>query len=318
VKTSLLIVVLFAACAAQAQTHTIRVVPIHLDGNDNPPKGIQFFCTRDYDHQHCPQDAAALQHALAPYSLDPLGAWSFVLVPSYSWKYLVRSLGGSPVSPAFSILDQHITVLESSLFFPSDTNSRNEELLLTYGLIGPALLDLAVTHELGHCICLDTDESRADDYGRGLRDKKPVYCIGSARLVTAEATTHEPSANSYTVLGATPEQEALVRRQILVMQPSTYPLRVLFVPHWKYIDAARAFRPHVPAGYASAMFTHLPSRSVFIDSDRYVSDDSLGYCLAHELGHLAANANSASEGDADKAAHEYRKRLKDPHKPDAH
>jgi hypothetical protein len=56
------------------------------------------------------------------------------------------------------------------------------------------------------------------------------------------------------------------------------------------------------------MFTHLPSRSVFIDSDRYVSDDSLGYWVAHELGHLAAN--SAKEEDAEKAAREYRKRLK--------
>src|SRR5260370_9205082 len=64
------------------------------------------------------------------------------------------------------------------------------------------------------------------------------------------------------------------------------------------------------------MFTHLPSRSVFIDSDRYVSDDSLGYWVAHELGHLAAN--SASESDADKAAREYRKRLKRAHKPDVH
>ena len=42
-----------------------------------------------------------------------------------------------------------------------------------------------------------------------------------------------------------------------------------------------------------------PSRSVFIHSDRYVSDDSLGYWVAHELGHLAAN--SASENAADKA-----------------
>jgi len=66
------------------------------------------------------------------------------------------------------------------------------------------------------------------------------------------------------------------------------------------------------------MFTHLPSRSVFIDSDRYVSDDSLGYWLAHELGHLAAN--SASESDANKAARDYRKRLrlKDAHKRDSH
>jgi hypothetical protein len=77
------------------------------------------------------------------------------------------------------------------------------------------------------------------------------------------------------------------------MQPDVYPLRVLFVPHWQYVDTARVFRLHVPAGYTSAMFTHLPSRSVFIDSDRYVSADSLGYWLAHELGHLAARMHAS-------------------------
>jgi hypothetical protein len=97
---------------------------------------------------------------------------------------------------------------------------------------------------------------------------------GNARVVSEDAIAPEPSANSYTVLGATPEQEALVRAQIRIMQPDVYPLRVLFVPHWKYIDTARTFRLHVPAGYTSTMFTHLPSRSVFIDNDRYVSDDS--------------------------------------------
>ena len=134
------------------------------------------------------------------------------------------------------------------------------------------------------------------------------------KLVNAEAT--EPSVNGYTVLGATFEQETLLRAQIRIMQPDVYPLRVLFVPHWKYVDTARTFRLHVPAGYTSAMFTHLPSRSVFIDSDRYVSDDSLGYWVAHELGHLAAN--SASESDADKAARDYRKHLKDAPKPHVH
>ncbi len=136
---------------------------------------------------------------------------------------------------------------------------------------------------------------------------------GNPKVVNAEATAAEPLANSYTVLGATPEQEALVRAQIRIMQPDVYPLRVLFVPHWKYVDTARTFRLHVPAGYTSAMFTHLPSRSVFIDTDRYVSDDSLGYWVAHELGHLAAN--SVSESAADKAALEYRKRLKNARKP---
>lgn len=148
----------------------------------------------------------------------------------------------------------------------------------------------------------------------------PQFAWGQAntnpKLVNAEAAPTEPPAINYTVLGATPEQEALVRTRLRVMQPGVYPLRVLFVPHWKYIDTARIFRLHVPAGYTSAMFTHLPSRSVFIDSDRFVSDDSLGYWLAHELGHLAAN--SASENEADKAAREYRKRLKDARKAKVH
>jgi len=139
---------------------------------------------------------------------------------------------------------------------------------------------------------------------------------GSAKLATAEATASEPSADSYAVLGATPEQEALVRAQIRVMQPGVYPLRVLFVPHWKYIHAARTFHLRVPAGYTSKLFTHLPSRSVFIDRDRYVSDDSLGYWVAHELGHLAAN--NVSESDADKAARNYRKRLNDARKRAVH
>ncbi|HXN51464.1 MAG TPA: hypothetical protein VN943_05955 [Candidatus Acidoferrum sp.] len=115
--------------------------------------------------------------------------------------------------------------------------------------------------------------------------------------------------NSYTVLGATPREEALVREQISVMHPEVLPLRVLFVPHWKYTGATKAFRLHVPTGFTSAMFTHLASRSVFIDADRYVSEDSLGYWLAHELGHLATN--SVKENDAERAAREYRKRLKE-------
>lgn len=138
-------------------------------------------------------------------------------------------------------------------------------------------------------------------FGRGQTD-------GNTKLLSDNATATESSANSYAVLGATPQQETLVRAQIRLMQPEVFPLRILFVPHWKYVDAARIFRLHVPAGYTSAMFTHLPSRSVFIDSDRYVSDDSLGYWVAHELGHLAAN--STKEADAENFAREYRKHLK--------
>ena len=72
-----------------------------------------------------------------------------------------------------------------------------------------------------------------------------------AKLVNAEASA--PEADSYTVLGATAQQEALVHAQIQAMQPEVLPLRVIFVPHWKYIDTARTFRLQLPTGYTSAM-----------------------------------------------------------------
>jgi hypothetical protein len=123
------------------------------------------------------------------------------------------------------------------------------------------------------------------------------------------------SANTYAVLGATPQQEALVRSQIQTMQPAVLPFRVVFVPHWKYVDNTRVFHLHVPTGYTSALFTHLPSRTVFIDADRYI-EDSLGYWLAHELGHLVTN--SADEHEANKAAREFRRRLKESRNRDLH
>jgi hypothetical protein len=92
------------------------------------------------------------------------------------------------------------------------------------------------------------------------------------------------------------------------MHPEVLPLRVLFVPHWKYLDAARAFQLHVPTGFGSLMFTHLASRTVYIDNDRYMGTDWLGHWMAHELGHLASK--SAKEEDAERAAREFRKRLK--------
>ena len=118
----------------------------------------------------------------------------------------------------------------------------------------------------------------------------------------------EGPLESYTVFGATPLQEAALRAQIRIMHPKVLPLRVFFVRHWKYLDNARVFQLHLPTGYASLMFTHLPSRTVFIDNDRYMGEDWLGHWIAHELGHLAKN--SAKEEDAEKAAREFRKRLR--------
>ena len=168
-KTNVLIAVLFAACAAQTQN--LKLVTVRFG---SAPSAIQFNCSQNYERSECVKDATALRQAMAHYPMQLLGTWSFVLVPADDWKALVRGQGGDPVSPAFSMLEQRVTLLDSSLFVASA--SRNKELLERFRMIGPALVDLAVTHEMGHGMCQDKDERRADDYGKELRDGKTLDC----------------------------------------------------------------------------------------------------------------------------------------------
>jgi len=126
--------------------------------------------------------------------------------------------------------------------------------------------------------------------------------------------TSPNTGQSIVVIGATADQETLLRSQIQAMHPEVCPLRIIFVPHWKYVDAARTFRLHVPKGMSSVMFTHLPSRTIFIDHDHYLGSAWLGYWTAHELGHLVTN--SVDERHAEKAAREFRRRLKSLNKED--
>ena len=142
----------------------------------------------------------------------------------------------------------------------------------------------------------------------------PAPTIGGSNADTnpaaaTPALVRESSVESYIVFNATPAQETALRAETRAMQPDVLPLRVIFFPHWKYLDALRTFHLHVPAGYMSLMFTHLPSRTVFIDNDRYLGEEWLGYRMAHELGHL--KANNASESDAERGAREFRRRLKE-------
>src|SRR5260370_837218 len=48
---------------------------------------------------------------------------------------------------------------------------------------------------------------------------------GSAHLVSGDSSAPTPSPNSYVVFGASPQQEALVRAQIQIIQPSLTGLR---------------------------------------------------------------------------------------------
>jgi hypothetical protein len=172
VKTSVLIAVLFAACAAQTQD--LKMMSVRFPANGTTPNSTQFLCSQKYDKAECVKDATSLRQAMTAYPVQLLGEWSFVLVPADDWKALVRSQGGDPVSPAFSVLEQRATLLDSSLFVGSAI--RNKELLERFRVIGPPLVDLAITHEMGHGICQEKDERRADDFGKDLRDGKTPDC----------------------------------------------------------------------------------------------------------------------------------------------
>jgi hypothetical protein len=143
-----------------------------------------------------------------------------------------------------------------------------------------------------------------------MADQENTWDIPSGSWQVAREPQTQTVSNdaTYTVQGATPEREAMLRRQIQLMQPAVLPYRIHFVPHWQYVYAAKIYQLHVPTGMGSIMFTHLPSRSVFIDEDRYLGEEWLGHWIAHELGHLATN--SVREEDAERIAREYRIRLR--------
>jgi len=125
--------------------------------------------------------------------------------------------------------------------------------------------------------------------------------IANAEIGGAVPTGEDKVASDledYSVIGATPDQESALRKAFETMNPEVL----------KYLDDARILRLHVPTGYLSQMFTHLPTRTVYIDTARYQGQDWLGYWMAHELGHLASG--SVREEDAEKIAAKFRKRLK--------
>jgi len=123
---------------------------------------------------------------LAPYPLRLLGEWSFYLVLAPDWKPLALSHGGPAVSPAFSLLLGRATVMYRSLF--AGSADRNIELEKWSGIpVGPTLVDVAVTHELGHSLCQEKNERLANKYGKELREGKLPACAEVSRAESSQA-----------------------------------------------------------------------------------------------------------------------------------
>jgi hypothetical protein len=139
----------------------------------------RFVCNTGYQNSECRQQLRVLQSALAPYPSQRLGTWTWILVKTPDWKPIVQRLGGNTDSPAFSIVEKRQTFLEEALLVP--VGSRRAELLRVWLVPLDKLLDVAITHELGHSICEDLDEGRADNFGRLLREGKNAECGPSHR-----------------------------------------------------------------------------------------------------------------------------------------
>ena len=165
---------LIFTCALQlATSHLVQGEDI---GKAGPiPKNQQHFvCNVGYSIQQCHQQMSVLRPLLAKYGADRLGDWTWVLVKSGDWKSLLQLHGMDPSSPSFSFLAGRQTFFEEGMVTP--VPGRSAELITEWSRGTDQLLKLAVTHELGHALCNERNERKADAYGQQLREGQTVIC----------------------------------------------------------------------------------------------------------------------------------------------
>lgn len=159
----------------------------------------EFHCHTGYSLAQCQKDILELKKVLAHYPIQALGHWTWVLVRSQDWKPISQILRLNLNSPAFTALELRETFLEEALFFHDPL--RTAELMEEWQRSMPKLLELAVTHELGHAFCEETNEAAADHFGEELRNGRLIPCRISTepkrkKVGTAELHGLKPNALS--------------------------------------------------------------------------------------------------------------------------
>jgi hypothetical protein len=157
----------------------------------------EFHCHTGYSLAQCQKDILELKKVLAHYPIEGLGHWTWVLVRSQDWKPISQTLRLNPESPAFTALEPRETFLEEALFIHDPL--RTSELMEEWQRSMPKLLELAVTHELGHAFCAEPNEALADHFGEELRNGRLTRCRISTesrkkRTGTAELRGLKPNA----------------------------------------------------------------------------------------------------------------------------
>jgi hypothetical protein len=160
-----------AAQVGLSQAAPVAPTPINKSISAARPR---FVCNTGYSEQECREQVRVLRAVLDRYPTQELGDWTWVIVRSQDWKPLKNRLRGNPDSPAFSVLEKRETFLEEALVSPVPL--RRLELMTTWSSSMNDLLEIAVTHELGHALCHEEDEAKADRNGRLLREHEPLKC----------------------------------------------------------------------------------------------------------------------------------------------
>jgi hypothetical protein len=115
-----------------------------------------------------------LRKVLAKYPTAALGEWTWVLVRSEDWKTILLSRELDPNSPTISFLPASETFFDEALLLP--VSDRGAELSAFWHKPIEELLDLAVRHELGHALCNERNEVKAERAAAALGRGQPVSC----------------------------------------------------------------------------------------------------------------------------------------------
>ena len=129
--------------------------------------GQEFLCVSPYTVPQCEEQVAMLRPLLHRYNAEALGKWTWVLIRSEDWKRILGQLQLDVNSPAFSNLQMRQTFLEDVLLVSKP--QRQIELLDIWHIPFDQFLEFAITHELGHAFCNESDEVKADNAGQQLR-----------------------------------------------------------------------------------------------------------------------------------------------------
>jgi hypothetical protein len=133
-----------------------------------------FVCNTGYALERCHAEMEILRKVLAKYPTAALGEWTWVLVRSEDWKTILLSRELDPNSPAISFLPASETFFDEALLLP--VSDRGAELSAVWHMPVEELLDLAVRHELGHALCNERNEVKAERAAAALGRGQPVSC----------------------------------------------------------------------------------------------------------------------------------------------